>query len=230
MSFKSEVLQHYLDVDGLVALDREPTRWSTGNGLLYTGLFYTLLALNGELDEEDRARFAKAVARCEVEPGLYNRNPGRPDWEAHDDYVGVAAASYFLKAPFAGDIVDYGEINEWCFDNTKPGELSLKAYHGRFPGRIGFYYMATGSKPGFFRRVAFSSAVKNDTTETRRDAGEVILRWLQVQVAKDLGVCPIACEDWEQSFKIAWGDEATLFRVALNAPEHPFSTWKRKTS
>jgi hypothetical protein len=48
-----------------------------------------------------------AVKACEVSAGVFNRNPGREDFEAHDDYVGIAAASAFMGDEFTRDILEH---------------------------------------------------------------------------------------------------------------------------
>src|SRR6267154_669901 len=115
LHFKEQILNYYLDGDGQVTVDKNPTKWSTGNGLLHTGLFYMILAINQILDDADKLRFRKAVDDCWVRaksghviPGLLNRNPGRPDLEGQDDYVGVCGGSYCVRDDSASNIVIYG--------------------------------------------------------------------------------------------------------------------------
>lgn len=222
MGFKNEILKNYLDSDGLVSIDRNPSKWSTGNGLLYTGLFYTILALRGELDESDRKRFSKAVSACEVRPGLYNRNPNRPDFEAHDDYVGVVCGAFFTGTRFARDVLEYGLARDFHYDNTGR-DSGLRSDHSRFVGRIGFYFAAAGEKPGFLRRVGINGGIRGAIDMPFGNAGEKLLVWLQVQVLKKAGLLPIACALFDQHVEDEYGSASGLFCVALRSPGHPFS-------
>jgi hypothetical protein len=85
---------------------------SSGNGLLFTAEYIMALMFNNELDEEERQRLIKVYNSCELEPGLLMRSPiGAPfnqDQEGPDDYVGAAAASYFLRDSLAERILKYG--------------------------------------------------------------------------------------------------------------------------
>ena len=220
MNFKSEILSHYLDRDNLVSLDRDPTPWSSGNGLLYTGLFYTILGLRNELTIEDRVRWVSAVKACEVSPGVYNRNPLREDFEAHDDYCGIASASAFMGDEFARDILEHGLKTDWHYDNTGK-EPGLRSDHSRFLGRVAFYYMAAGEVPGFLRRVGFNCGIR--AAIDSHDHGGKILAWLQVQVCKKMKLLPDLCELFEQSIIDDYGSLADMLRVALGTNTHPFS-------
>lgn len=222
MSFKQEVLDHYMDKDLLVTIDRDPTPWSTGNGLLYTGLFYTLLTLRNELTKEDCERFEKAVRGCEVDGyhGLYHRNPGRTtDLEAHDDYIGIAAGSFFTNTPMAREIWTYGDCNSWCFNNLDPGKKSPNVWQGRFIGIVCFYTMAAKEDPSFFQKLLFNSAIRG-SIDSNNVSGK-ILAWLQVQVAKKANVCPKACELFEQSIVDDFGGITGLLSQYFPAG-HPF--------
>lgn len=219
MSWKDEVLSNFMDSDGLVTLSPIKTPWSTGNGLLYTGLFMVCCGLTGVLDSSDRLRFVKATLGCQVVPGVYNRNPGRPDWEAPDDYVGVAAGSYFAIDPRAHEILSHGESHDWCYDNTDPAKLSLKACHARFPGRRGFYYAAARERVGFFLKLGVNSGVRGSMSE--RDPGSHILTWLQVKVLEREKVCLVVCEEFNQFMREQYGSIGGLLKRSWAVTSHP---------
>jgi hypothetical protein len=227
MSFRDEIIHHYLDRDELVTLDRDPSGpWSCGNSLLYSGLFVILLALNGELQPEDAQRFRRSVVGCQVpgHAGLYNRNPGRPDWESHDDYVGVAAGDAFSLQGTSKEIVEFGQNNSWCFDNQYPGEKSFQAWHGRFPGRIAFYRLAAGDDVGLVGRVVINIGLRGAMDEF--GAGERLLGWMQVQVLRLRSCLPELVDLYEQSVEKDFGSVAGMMDRAIGRNDHPFAQWK----
>lgn len=144
MSAKQDVLDHYLDVDGLVTIDRDPSKWSTGNGLMHLGFFTCLLAGGDNLTAADVVRFNSAVRGCQVAPGLYDRNPGRPDADSHDDANGVVSGSVVCGLPFHRDVLIYGLKHFFFYDNvdqTFNGWKDLWAFRLRFPFVVLWYFL-----------------------------------------------------------------------------------------
>lgn len=219
--FKETIYKHYTDLDGLVTSDKDPQKWSTGNGLLYTGIFYTILALNDELTDDDRQKFEAAVSKCEVMPGLYNRNPLRPDLEAQDDYIGIACASYFTRSKFALDILNYGKKTGWHYDNTNPKNDALSVWHDRFFGLVAFYYMAARQPVPFFRKLGFNSNLRRMIDAPLTQVNAKILTWLMISVAKRQNVCPQACELFEDHINNKYGNIQVLFKMYFPI-DHPF--------
>lgn len=144
MSAKDEVVQHYVDQDSLVTIDRDPGRWTTGNGLMHLGFFTCLLAGSDELTAADVVRFNSAVRGCQVAPGLYDRNPGRPDADSHDDANGVVSGSVVCGLPFHRDVLLYGLKHFFFYDNTDQtfdGWKDLWALRLRFPFVVLWYFL-----------------------------------------------------------------------------------------
>lgn len=90
----------WFDEDGLLGTSRNPTRWSGGNQLLDTAQYYVVLGLCESLTLQDKKNWIQAVRRCELAPGVYQKNPGRPDEITHDDIIGVVCGSLAFKSPF----------------------------------------------------------------------------------------------------------------------------------
>lgn len=149
MSAKAEVLQHYLDEDGQITVDRDPSKWSTGNGLMHLGFFMCLLWGSDQLELADEIRFYNAVKACEDEPGVYDRNPGRNDRNAHDDANGIVAASVCAKAIwgmpwFHKEVLIHGLKNFFIYENVDGkfnGLRDLWACRLRFPFIILWYFL-----------------------------------------------------------------------------------------
>lgn len=221
MNFKEDIITNYIDQDGLVTIDKNPTKWSTGNGLLFTGIFLVLLHMLDDLDEDTECNFVKAIRACEVEPGLFDRNPGRTDSEAHDDYIGVAAASYFCVMGFAHDIWLYGEKHFYCWNNQDPGKFSLSHFDARFIGLMPFYRIAAGQKLWFARKWELAFAINENAKDTT--ASDKILMWLETRVAKDRGLCLKEISNWDAALIKQFGSLEGLFAQYFGK-DHPFST------
>lgn len=130
MSAKDEVVKHYIDQDGLVTVDRDPSKWSTGNGLMHLGLFATMLMALKQASYADACDVDEAFENCMKAPGIYNRNPGREDLIAHDDLIGVAAGSLAISSSLRTDyILTYGLKHFLFWNNTKT--FTINAFRGR---------------------------------------------------------------------------------------------------
>lgn len=144
MSYKEELIKHYIDQDLQVTVDRDPTRWSTGNGLLHNGVFLCLLYGAEQLEESDIARFNASVALCEDGEGVYDRNRGRNDQNAHDDATGVAAGSAIGELKYHKDILNHGLKHFFTYENVDhsfDGLKDLWAFRLRFPFIVLWYFL-----------------------------------------------------------------------------------------
>jgi hypothetical protein len=235
MRFKEEILKHYLDVDKLVTIDRDPGKWSSGNSLLFTGLFYTILHKLREATPEDVERFSEAVGLCwegskeQAIPGLLERNDGREDREAHDDYVGVVAASFHLGTRHAGDIYAYGKAHFWSFDNVHPGVFSFqnwaRNFHGRFPGLVGFYHAGVRQHPGFINNIQLASKILANAYSDKTDIDGKLMTWLMISVLEQTDYCALvgdAMDVWNKQFRKNYGTLGKMLAPYFGA-SHPFS-------
>lgn len=181
MSFREEVELHYTDPEGMITQVRDPAeKWTSGNHLLILGTYHAILAHLGLGISRDAIDFAAAVRPCEVEPGLYNRNAGRKDKQAHDDYIGVVAGSVACGAAFHKDVLSYGESHFWIFDND--GQFLIGDCFFRHPGLVPFFRASNGQKLCVFSQVTFSLSLLWNSFTNKDATSGVILRWLQIQV------------------------------------------------
>lgn len=238
MGFKEEVLSQFMDEEGLVTIDRNPTPRSTGNGLLFTGLFYTLLHKMREATAEDVARFSRTVDGCWEGPygdaryvGLLERNDGREDAEAQDDYYGVVAASFHLGTEHASQIHDFGYLHWWCFDNVDPGSLTPRFCHLRFPGLVGLYKAAVKPHhPGFLHNHLIAGKILTNAYSSKDDIDGKIMTLLMISVLEQIDYCALvgdAMNVWKKQFRKNYGTigrmVAPYFDKPSNSFDHPFS-------
>jgi len=225
--FKAEVLEHYTDSDGLVTKDRDPRGVRTGgNQLILTSLFYYLLWRAGACKPEDVTRFNWIVNSCWAfgMPGLLDRNPGRPDFEAIDDYRAVLFASHFLNTVHAGQIVSYGEDHWWIFNNVKPGLITAvkwgDACFYRYPGFPGYARLCACRPAGPLQAFMLGCSISSNAYGM--DADQKILTWMAVQVARERALmnCMDAVELWERKLSATYGSIAKVFATSYGA-DHP---------
>lgn len=147
MSNKNELVQHYIDADLQITVDRDPLKWSTGNGLLHSGLFVCLLKDSLQLTQVDASRFEGCVSMCEVVPGVYDRNLGRKDANAHDDSIGIAAGSVICDSRFHKDVLKHGLNSFFTYDNVDNNfnfGLDWWSFRLRFPHIVLWYFLING--------------------------------------------------------------------------------------
>lgn len=224
--FKQEIYAHYFDKDYQVTIDRDPGKWSTLNGLLHAGFFYVLCAKHGAISDFDREMFSKMVDMVWVEgyPGLMHRHQNHGDIkQAHDDYIGVMAASYYLKTNHAIKIYEYGQKNCFKFDNQNPEPKffqSWSSWHGRFPGLIGYYSLCYQDPPGNAQTVLLVQALKEKISE-RADAG--LLGWLKAQViGQQSSRFNESLKVWNDNFFKQWGSLQNCAK-AYFGEKHPMA-------
>lgn len=228
-SFKDEVLSNYLDNQKLVSILFNPPNLSTGNGILFTGIFYYLLFVNDLLDAKDKLRFYNAIYLCYVESqdghpyyGLLNRNPGRLDLEAQDDYIGAALCSSVGNKQIAKDIACYGSSNHWSYDNQRPFSFSLRCWHSRFPGLVGFYKICADYKLNIFNVMWIFVKL---LCPISMDASDVILDWLMMRAFKRRLIFKYLVKYWEYRFLKIYGELSRVMKIYYGE-SHPFSKIK----
>lgn len=236
IDFKNEILSHYVDEEYQVTIDRNPTKWSSGNGLLHTGIFYTILGINNLLDYNDRRRFQRAVDLCWVRDrdsqpiyGLLNRNFGREDKQAHDDYIGVVAGGVFTGTDVCRFIYEYGNRNLYSYDNTHPYNKNIfskdfwTSFQGRFPGLIGFYKISADKYIGFFDSKSIELKFKFQNID---DASGTIMAWLTAKAIKQkTSRFNQVIDSWEKRVSDKYGILGNLFRPYFG-DRHVFSQLK----
>lgn len=181
MSLRDEILE-YQQPDLLVVpkneVNGQERQDTTGNGLLYTSLYYILLYEHKELTEQDRQDFDRIVRSCMQEPGLLDRSKTKPeDQNSRDDYIGVCVASRLMQLAISHDICEYGKTHgplwfKWYYKNTnEKSSLSVffRAWFGRWIEVPALIQKCAFYKPNIFRRLyvffkLLTSSVNDDVS------------------------------------------------------------------
>lgn len=142
MTLKEQIYAQYVDQEGLVTVEPNPGKWSTGNGAMHLGLFMCFLKARKNIKSEDQDRFVTTIKQLEVVSGLYNRNPNRPDLIAQDDLIGIAAGGAVCGTNHAEQIFNYGITHLLFWNNTD--KFDIAAFRGRFPFFIAYLALMSG--------------------------------------------------------------------------------------
>lgn len=159
-----EDIVNYRQMDGLVSPNINPTPDSTGNGLLYTSLYFILLTRRKELQTGDYADFYITVDKCQVPgfKGLFYRSTTKTkEQEAWDDYVGLSYASVVMGSGDADNILFYGHSHKffslnYIYNDLAPGKFSMDAWFGRNPAITAHFSHCAQVKVGVFKNIISS--------------------------------------------------------------------------
>jgi hypothetical protein len=127
---REEYFTKWVDTDGLGLLGVDKP--SNDNGLLFLVIFLILSFIfdeTGEFFQADRKRFVEAVnslrvynADGSVRRGYFNRRPGDPTPEAHDNYVAIVVGAMVFQVPeLIEEICAEIDFNGGSFANQAPG-------------------------------------------------------------------------------------------------------------
>lgn len=114
-----------------------------GNILLFTGLYYAILSLNGAVTQVDSDEWIRllSLVRHEKYP-IYWRTPVKKnadDHQEHDDYWGILAASFHCgEVHIPAGIHQFGKSFQWSFDIQQPEKWNVKYWFARFPMFVPF--------------------------------------------------------------------------------------------
>lgn len=158
---KLELYDNYIDEDGLVAIDFKPTKWSTGNGLMHLGLMSTMFRALNLMSYSDRLYIDDTLTKCKVSPGLYNRNPGRPDQIGHDDMTGVVSASVSADLSHHKEVAELG-IKK-CFIYNNDGDLQYQDFLGRMVFHAAYWLLCSYKLLFLLPLVLFKVILKADS-------------------------------------------------------------------
>lgn len=235
MSLRDEI-RPFLDKFNLVTIDRIS---SSGNGVMYTGEYYSLLKKNNELTSVDPADFAATISHCIDNKGLLNRSPISKDQEGIDDYLGVLSACKNLEIQslprmfLKSFLMFLGFMN-----NQNPGFPSFSSFLGRYPQFISC--LIASAFPSKFnplhiliRLLAFpfffvtSLILLVNSLNSNGSADSKRLAWHVLECTESVSIlCYLASKLWRKSLFRFYGSQGML-AVAKNyyGEYHPFSKY-----
>ena len=191
MGYREE-MEFLIDADGLVGrgpigTNLRETHRTGGNQLLETFTDLVIRKKLNLLEEKDLYRIQKAVGKCEVQKGVYDKNPPlkgerRKDVVAFDDYIGISCGSKISGAlKFHFDISEHGLKTGWIFNN----DADIKFTERSKPWHITVYRLNAGQTEFvWLERFLFEqwlgTEVKYNSTSGIR------LRWLVCEAIRSI--------------------------------------------
>lgn len=206
-SWKQKALT-YLDQDGLFAPSPFPkTKWEGGNMIKDLGIFIIMLGKLGELEHQDVDRFNSSIRACYEETGLLNRNPGRHDQQAHDDYIGAVTASAYCDQEVAKEIAFNNKIYR---DNLKDGKIYFGGFFGRFVHLRPLFKLCANGRLNWFDKLILWGYF---SIPSSKDESNLILKWITAQACKRFQVLQgtvdkfLKSKNWLEIFSNYYGKE-----------------------
>lgn len=135
-----------------------------GNVLLYTGLYYTILAMKGALTQADADSWVRSLMLCRHERfPLFWRSPVKKnadDNQEHDDYWAILAACKHAGCEYiARGILEHGRRHSWSYDIQKPETFNIKFYFARFMAFIPMARVCSGEEISLLEQARLYLAI-----------------------------------------------------------------------
>jgi hypothetical protein len=237
-----EEIKQYLFSPGLICHrkvnpnEQNPTTASedpTGNGVLYTALYYVTLAKLGVLTDEDKWRFREVIRQCYSpgNTGLIQRSPRKPDQEGPDDYVGAVAVDKLV----AIDVLSYGQNNKaklfkfisipYVYNTEHPGIYRLKAHLGRQAQLIAHFKACAGSPAGFVTTIWWAIVITIGAFKDKTDNDGWLLSWLLTENCPDHFLCKWAKNFWRIKARETFGDQVQGIAARCLDSDHPIGKY-----
>jgi hypothetical protein len=192
-AWKQLMITEFMDELGFITVDRFPGPNTTGNGFLHLAVFICVLKLTDELDaltvEAARRTIAGSQVRVngQVVRGCFHRNPWKNSSELTpwDEYLAIASLSAVCGFEFGGDIVHFGIIHNWFFDNQSPAFPKLDSFQDRFPGLTAFYRMAFEFNTTLIEQIYLAGAIVKNVFNAEESIDSRMRTFCQIVSVKD---------------------------------------------
>lgn len=230
MSLREEI-KEFTDADGLVSPVKtfEGQRNASGNGLLYTSLYYLTLFKRGELTLDDIKRFIDIMKSCQGERiGTYTRGPIHSDRNtSFDDYIAVLACSRYLSSKISNEILNHGKSTAGYYNASPDPKFIFKQWLWRSPSFAAHCYFATGQKPLWLFKTGWKVSILLALRKKKEDQDAWILTWLLCEAARGVDpVCDEYIEIWYKKLHEVFGNAARgICERILFYPDHPLGKY-----
>lgn len=220
MTFR-ESIGPWFDANLLIGRTPNPAPNSEGNPALETGIAHCYFSWLKDATAGDLLNFTIAMAKLQVEPGLYRKKVASDDLLTHDDMIGICAASYAYKTAHARAICDYGMRNGWDFSNNGEHTWTSNAK----PWHRAFYLIAGNLEVSLWDCIFLAVSIVFDAFFGMDDASGKRLNYLIVKTIKGKSfICDLAILLWWFRIKRTYGSARRIFTM-YNGEKHPFSVY-----
>lgn len=216
MSLRKDLEAYVEEETGSVSVHMYPTNHSCDNLLLFTCEAFILMRGDGK-DFFDMENFKTWASRFRVAPGVFARYPGEYHSTSHDDYTGLAAASFILgEDTIAHEIADYGVDTDFTWDND---------YLGRIIDFEPFVRAAAGMPLGPWNQLKAALGFLANCFEPKAETSGKILLWLKYEVFRGRWeFIDLAIAIWKWRMRKLYGPQPLkeIFLIYFG-PAHPFA-------
>jgi len=223
------LMQSYIDPDGLVTILPNQDINSTGNGLLHLGLYIAELHHYGWLKSLDLVNFLAVIHSCQVVVNdralpLVWRSPtkrNKDDYNSHDDYYGIAMLGLENYGKwFLSYLVSNAEKWHWCLNNQNPGIFKLRFYHGwRLPW-VSHLRSATEDGPSPMDNLITALSILLHFPGAKHDSN--IHTWLMCEMSRNKSdINKWAVNIWEKRARKKFGTIGKSFAGYFRNENHP---------
>lgn len=178
---------------------RFPGEELDGNAILYASTYILIKDRMIGLEAQDYLHIENLYYQSMIQRGMISRGPHKQgDPQSHDDYVGLAAASFVVDGAAAKDFAYFGFANGWQWGDT------LSSYYGRHTGFIAHIKACAGAKPSLIEQILWSVDILwTACREHETSVSGKILDWIKVQVMKEKPhiITKIAIHFWEKKIR-----------------------------
>lgn len=225
MELRDELAIYY-DIHKLVGSSPFPGPWSGGNQLLETWTGAALLFLAGELTPELKGQFFMATHECEVEPGIYDKNPPlggnrREDDITHDDMLGVAMGSSIIGGPFQFEIVRRAEEQGWVMSNNGRNYFTAHVK----PWHRAAYLIAAGARPDSWSLALLMASCVGNALFDKENAGAKRLTWIILEAtSRKNPIMDLTYKFWRWRVRKTYGSLRRIF-IMYHGERHPYALY-----
>lgn len=243
--FRTEMWAHYHTANGAYHTVINPTEEKTSGNhhVINTVFLLIVIEMEGRPKLIDREIAIKYISATRQRPGIFNRTPGNPDRQTHDDVLAIAVQSRLLALPYAEEI--WNEVNRWqwkkfygipipvkyYYDNENKEEFEFRKWFGRFPWLIAVLKACASKELNLLNRISYCLyLLLNKKSEYGETSGKQ-LRWITLKVMNDLGHDEISLSiaSWRRYIVRTYeGGMKTVLGI-YHGFTHPFSkffSWK----
>lgn len=233
-----EEIKPYIDENNLVLPHRNnPGSAESGNGLLYTSIYYLLLFVTGKLTKDDVLEFSRRVLDCEVvgRVGLFHRASDKTGEQiGWDDYIAVIALASLIGANVVKiSIRKQSQKRYWlflrfCYPNLNPDKLRpFKAWFGRNPWFVAFAKISLGMWFSFVASGVLSLRLVLSARFGSPSGWH--LDWLMVEALKKrtMWIDSASAYWWKTTGAAEPGGIAEILRYEFRSPQHPIVEYAR---
>lgn len=166
-------LDLWIDEQNLIGSSPNPSKWSTGNPPLETGIAILISRLLAQENSSTINQLKTGILNCKSANGLINKNPDRPDQITHDDLIGACVF------PAGAEIVSTFVENHLYFSNT--GSIYWDAIRSNL--YRAYFKLAANKSPSFLELMAIYVYLWLFPA----NFSDLRLNWVILEVLKDKG-------------------------------------------